>query len=349
MFKPSDLFIDEDSKAIEAIAVINKTLAFLALVVDKNCKLIGTITDGDIRRGLLNRKTLESSTKEFMNKNFLSIKENELSESKVKRLFKIGINLIPVLDTEGHVIELLNEEDLSLKFKSSFNTVVIMAGGKGQRLRPFTSNCPKPMIPINGQPMLEIIIEKCIRSGFQNFYISVNYLKEQIINYFGNGEKWGIKINYIYEDFPLGTAGSLKLLPENISESILVLNGDIITNLDLSLFTRFHQKHNASMTIAAKNEQFKIPYGVITNSGIELENIIEKPTYNFLVAAGIYIIKTSILRYIEKNKFFDMPDLVYKLKEKSLKVVTFPIHEYWIDVGKPETLDKLKDDWPLNN
>ena len=266
----------------------------------------------------------------------------------MSRVPVVLINQIPILDTEGHVIELLKEEDLNLKLKSSLNTVVIMAGGKGKRLRPFTSNCPKPMIPINGKPMLEIIIEKCIRNGFQNFYISVNYLKEQIINYFGNGERWGIKINYINEDFPLGTAGSLKLIPVNLSESILVLNGDVITNLNLSLLSKFHQKHNASMTIAAKNEQFKIPYGVITTSGLELENIIEKPTYNFLVSAGIYIIKTSILKYIEKNKFCDMPDLVSVVKEKNLKVVTFPIHEYWIDVGKPETLDKLKGDWPLN-
>jgi len=347
MFKISDILLKDDSKAIEAIATINKTLEFIALVVDKDMKLIGTITDGDIRRGLLNGKRLESNVQEFMNKEFLSVNENELSKLKESEVFKKGITKIPILNNNHQVVDLLKKEDFNFKIKPSFNTVVIMAGGKGKRLRPLTSNCPKPMVLINGKPMLEIIIDKCIRNGFKKFYISVNYLKDQIIDYFGDGSKWGIKINYLYEDHPLGTAGSLKLIPENISGSILVLNGDIITNLDLNLLTKFHQKHKASITIAAKTELYTIPYGVINTSGFELENIIEKPTYNFLVSAGIYILNSSILKFIKENKYCDMPDLISTVKENDFKIVTFPIHEYWMDVGRPESLEKIKSDWPF--
>ena len=349
MFNLQEILVNVNSNAINAIEAINKSNAYIALIVDEEMKLIGTITDGDIRRGLLNGETLDSNVKHFMNKNFFSFKEGELSKEKVKNAFKRGITQMPILDSNGKVKELLQKEEILKRCKSTISSVVIMAGGKGKRLLPHTSNCPKPMIAINGKPMLEIIIEKCINYGFDNFYISVNYLKEQIINYFGDGKKWGVKIDYLYEEKPLGTAGSLALIPDNdnIDNSILVLNGDVITNLDLALLTEFHEKHNADMTIAAKHSSYTIPYGVINTSGLELEKIVEKPTYNFLVSAGIYIVKPFILKYIKKNTFFDMPDLVSVIKEKNSKVITFPIHEYWLDVGRPETLDKASKEWPL--
>ena len=285
-----------------------------------------------------------------MNENFLSIKEEDLSNVDIEKVFKKGILQMPILDDEGKVKELLQKEEILRRFKSPISNVVIMAGGEGKRLLPYTSDCPKPMIAINGKPMLEIILEKCVKYGFKSFYISVNYLKDQIINYFGDGNKWGVKIAYLYEEKPLGTAGSLKLIPnyQKISNSILVLNGDVITNLNLSLLSEFHQKHDADMTIAAKHNSYTIPYGVINTSGVELESIVEKPTYNFLVSAGIYIINPSILEYIEENVFCDMPDLVSTIKKNNFKVVTFPIHEYWLDVGRPETLKKASKEWPIS-
>ena len=350
MYDLSELFVNINSNAIDAIKSINKGNAYIALVVDHGMKLIGTITDGDIRRGLLNGETLDSSVKNFMNENFLSIKEEDLSNVDIEKVFKKGILQMPILDNEGKVKELLQKEEILRRFKSPISHVVIMAGGEGKRLLPYTSDCPKPMIAINGKPMLEIILEKCVKYGFKSFYISVNYLKDQIINYFGDGNKWGVKIEYLYEEKPLGTAGSLKLIPnyQKICNSILVLNGDIITNLNLSLLSEFHQKHNADMTIAAKHNSYTVPYGVINTTGVELEEIVEKPTYNFLVSAGIYIINPSILKYIEENVFCDMPYLVSKIKEKNFKVVTFPMHEYWLDVGRPETLKKASQDWPIN-
>jgi len=350
MYNLSDLSVNIKSSAIDAIKAINKTNAYIALVVDENMRLIGTITDGDIRRGLLNGKTLDSNVKQFMNRNFHSLKEDDLSKVDIEKVFKRGILQMPILDEDGKVKELLQKEEILRRCKSPIGNVVIMAGGEGKRLLPYTSDCPKPMIAINGKPMLEIILEKCMNYGFKSFYISVNYLKDQIINYFGDGNKWGVKIEYLYEDKPLGTAGSLKLIPsyEKIRNSILVINGDIITNLNLSLLAEFHQKHNADMTIAAKHNSYTVPYGVINTSGVELEKIEEKPTYNFLVSAGIYVINASMLKYINDEDFCDMPDLVTAIKKKNFKVTTFPIHEYWLDVGKPETLKKASKEWPLN-
>ena len=350
MNKLSKLFVDKNSSGIEAIDAINKTKAYIALVVDEKNKLIGTVTDGDIRRGLLNGEKIDSNVQNFMHRNFQSIKESELSNINIEKIIEENIMPMPILDSEGRVKELLQKDELIRRLKSPISTVVIMAGGKGKRLLPFTNDCPKPMLKINGKPMLEIILEKCIDYGFDNFYISVNYLKEKILNYFGDGQKWGVKIQYLCEEEPLGTAGSLKLIPKykNIKDSILVLNGDIITDLNFNLLAEFHQKHFADITIAAKYNSYTIPFGVINTSGLELENIIEKPTYDFLVSAGIYLIKPFILDFIKDRKYNDMPDLVELVKNKGLKVITFPIHEYWLDVGKPETLGKASKDLRLN-
>ena len=350
MNKLSDLFVDKNSSGIEAINAINNTKAYIALVVDENNKLIGTITDGDIRRGLLNGNKIDSNVQNFMHRNFQSIKDSDLSNLNIEKIIEENIMPLPILDSGGRVKELLQKDELMRRLKPPVSTVVIMAGGKGKRLLPFTSDCPKPMIRINGKPMLEIILEKCINSGCDNFYISLNYLKEKILNYFGDGKKWGVKINYLFEEEPLGTAGSLKLIPEynNIKDSILVLNGDIITNLNFNLIAEFHKKHNADITIAAKNNSYTIPFGVLNTSGVQLEKIIEKPTYHFLVSAGIYLIKPFILDFIKDKNYNDMPDLINLAKEKNLKVVTFPIYEYWLDVGKPETLEQACHDLPLN-
>jgi len=344
-----DLFVDKNSTAIKAINAINNSNAYIALVVDEHNKLIGTITDGDIRRGLLNGEKIDSNVQNFMYKDFQSIKESELSNTNIERIIDENILPMPILDSEGRVKELLQKDELIRRLKSPISTVVIMAGGKGTRLLPFTLDCPKPMIKINGKPMLEIILEKCINSGCDNFYISLNYLKEKILNYFGNGNKWGVNIKYLFEEEPLGTAGSLKLIPQykKINDSILVLNGDVITNLNFNLLAEFHQKHKADITIAAKNNSYTIPFGVINKSGVELEKIIEKPTYNFLVSAGIYLIKPFILDFIKEKKYNDMPDLVKLVKEKNLKVVVFPIYEYWLDVGNPETLEQAGQDLQL--
>ena len=338
MREASSLFVKEDSKAIEAIKTINKTEAYIALVVDKEQKLLGTITDGDIRRGLLKGYTPESNIKEFMNINFKAIYEEEIEEIDLKNFFDDDIKNIPLIDKFGHVKGLLKREEILGNNKKIINTAVIMAGGKGTRLRPHTSNCPKPMLKIKGKPMLEIILNKCINSGFSSFYFSVNYLKEQIIDYFEDGSKWGVNINYLIERKALGTAGALKLVPQSLKDPLLVLNGDVITDLDLNSLVNFHQEYSAAITVAAKYEENLVPYGVIHTSGLDLLKIVEKPIQKILVSAGVYVINPEIIKFIDSDQHFDMPNLINKAIEKNFKVLTFPIYEYWQDVGRPETL-----------
>lgn len=343
------IFVNEASKAIEAIKAINKTDAYLALVIDKKERLLGTITDGDIRRGLLKGYTSESNVRKFMNRDFKFITEKDLNKININEVFDAGLKQIPLLDKKGRVIKMLKKGDRISVQKNPINTAVIMAGGKGTRLRPHTNNCPKPMLKINGKPMLEIILIKCINSGFSNFYISVNYLKDQIIDYFKDGSKWGVKITYLREDYPLGTAGALKLIPREFKDHLLVLNGDIITELDLHSLVKFHNKYSSSITVAAKNEVNSIPYGVIYTSGFELVKIVEKPVQRFLVSAGVYIIDPEIIKLIDHNEFFDMPNLINIAKENNFKVVTYPIYEYWEDVGRPEILKKVSKEINSNN
>jgi len=332
------LFVEEDLKAIEAIKVINKAGAYIALVVDKEKKLLGTITDGDIRRGLLKGYTTESNIKKFMNINFKAIYEEEFKKNNIKGIFDEGINHIPLLDKFGRVRDILKREEILGHQKKSIKTAVIMAGGKGTRLMPHTSKCPKPMVKIQGKPMLEIILNKCINSGFSCFYFSVNYLKEQIIDYFQDGSKWGVKINYLIEGKALGTAGALKLVPKVSKDPFLVLNGDVITDLDLNSLINFHQEYDAAITVAAKYEENRVPYGVIYTSGSDLIKIVEKPLQKFLVSAGVYVINPKIIKFINSDEHFDMPNLINEAKENNFKVLTFPVYEYWQDVGKPETL-----------
>jgi len=338
MREAKSLFVNEESKAIEAIKTINKTQAYIALVVDKEHKLLGTITDGDIRRGLLKGHTPESNIKKFMNTNFKAIYEEEIEESDLTKFFDDDIKHIPLIDKFGHVKDILKREEIVGNNKEIINTAVIMAGGKGTRLRPHTTNCPKPMLKIKGKPMLEIILNKCINSGFSRFYFSVNYLKEQIIDYFEDGSKWGVNINYLIERKALGTAGALNLVPQSLKDPLLVLNGDVITDLDLNSLVNFHQEYSAAITVAAKYEENLVPYGVIHTSGLDLLKIVEKPTQKILVSAGVYVINPEIIKFIDLDEHFDMPNLINIAIENNFKVLTFPIYEYWQDVGRPENL-----------
>jgi NDP-sugar pyrophosphorylase family protein len=225
------------------------------------------------------------------------------------------------------------------------NAAVIMAGGKGMRLRPHTDHCPKPMLRVDGKPMLEILIEQCIASGFRQFYISVNYLKEQIMEYFQDGVKWGVSIDYLIEDEPLGTAGSLQLLPGELQDAFLVLNGDILTRLNPSQLLRFHAEHDAAGTLCVREHITTVPFGVVQTKGVELVGFEEKPSYRQLVNAGVYVINPELLPLLPHHQAIDMPTLLQNAQQAGHRIAVCPIHEYWIDVGRPETLEEAHDTW----
>ena len=342
--KVSDLFLSPDDEIEKALTIINNQKIQIALVVDNKNKLIGTITDGDIRRGLLNGFTLNTEVIKITNKNYQSIFFNEDHKKAKEIMIKNQINQIPILDKNRVVIDIINKDEI--REKNNFpNIVLIMAGGLGKRLLPYTSECPKPMLIIRGKPILEIIILECIENGFTEIYISVNYLKEKIIEYFGDGSKWGIKIKYLIEPKKLGTAGSLKLLPSSIDHPFSVLNGDVLTRLNFSKLIEFHENHNYKGTMCVKKHAMSVPFGVVNCDGDEIESIEEKPSYEFLVNAGVYVIDPMLIKNIPDNTYIDMPNFLQKSVDLGNRIGVCPIYEYWIDIGRPETLEEANQYW----
>ena len=280
-----------------------------------------------------------------MNRQFRFVLSSEDQAAVLEMMRREVLRQIPVLDTEGRVVQLLLLQEL-LAPPYLPNAVVIMAGGKGTRLRPHTEHCPKPMLPVGGKPMLEILLEQCIASGLRQFYFSVNYLKEQIIDYFGDGRAWGVSIDYVVEDEPLGTAGSLQLLPDSLKGPCLVMNGDVLTRLNPSRLLLFHIEHEAAATLCVREHSINVPFGVVQTKGVELAGFEEKPRYSQLVNAGVYVVDPQLLPLLPPHQVTDMPTLLLSAQQAGHRVVVCPIHEYWIDVGRPETLRQAHHEWP---
>lgn len=333
MLDPKKHFISPKSSIRDAIEVIDNGAAQVALVVDSNIKLLGLVTDGDIRRGIINNLPLDGEVSLIMTKSPLVLTAGSKKAEILQLMREKSIHHIPLVDGNGCIFGLEVLDDL-LKKRSLTSPVVIMAGGKGERLGSLTKNCPKPMLEVNGKPMLEIILEKCIDAGFTNFHFSVNYLKEKIIKYFGIGEKWGVSISYLEETEPLGTCGSLKLLPNKIFDDILVLNGDVLTDLEYDRLMAYHQKSSNLMTVCTRSHRVRIPFAVMTSSGAKLEKFVEKPMYDFQVNAGVYILNPRLIEKIP-NEFYNITDLLDDLLDSKTTVGVFPIHENWKDIGNP--------------
>ena len=344
MVNISDISIDLLANALTAMQIIDSGGAQIALVVDSQKCLVGTLTDGDIRRALLNGESIESPVERIMNRCFRYVRRGDDISAVLQMMRSEALLQIPVLDDKGRVVELLLLQDLIAPARIP-NPVVIMAGGRGTRLRPYTENCPKPMIHVDGKPMLEIILEACISSGFHKFYFSVNYLKEQIIDHFGYGDAWGVSIDYLIEDQPMGTAGSLQFLPSTLKDPFLVMNGDVLTRFDLIRLLRFHSEHDAVGTLCVREHTTTVPFGVVQTKGAELSGFIEKPSYRQLVNAGVYVIDPKLLSLLPPRQVTDMPLLLQNAQLAGHRVVVCPIHEYWIDVGRPEALRQAHHDW----
>jgi dTDP-glucose pyrophosphorylase len=340
----AELFILSTSTIRHAIEVINRGAAQIALVVDGESRLVATLTDGDVRRALIRGESLDSPVDRVMNRSFRALADATTESEALTCMRREMLHQVPALDRDGRVTHLFLLEDL-LNRGFLPNTVVLMAGGEGKRLRPLTNDRPKPMLQIRGKPLLEIILEQCIDAGFKNFYISVHYLKNVIKNHFGDGEKWGVNIDYLEEDEPLGTAGSLSLLPKRPTAPILVMNGDILTRVDFSGMLRFHSEYGAAATLGVREHLTEIPYGVGYADDAYVRGLEEKPIINHNVTAGIYVINPEAMDFIPDNQFFDMPNLVERFIRNDLPVAAFPIHEYWLDVGHPETIVQAEEDW----
>jgi dTDP-glucose pyrophosphorylase len=323
----------------EVLKIIDSSSMQIALVVDANNRLLGTITDGDIRRGILKGISLDADVKQIMNPHPTVARSYErrdivLAVMKLKRL-----NHIPVVDDEGCVINVETLQNL-IRLDEKDNWVVLMAGGLGNRLRPLTDDCPKPLLKVGGKPVLETIMENFMEYGFQKFYLSVNYKAEMIKAYFGDGSRWGAEIRYIHEEKKMGTAGALSLIPEKQTQPLLVMNGDLLTKVNFQQMLDFHSEHQAQATMCVREYNFQVPYGVVKMDKHRLTGIDEKPIERFFVNAGIYILEPKALEFIPPNEFFDMPNLFKKIIENNGETTVFPIREYWLDIGQVNDFER---------
>lgn len=339
--------ISFNTTLIFAVRAIELSPRRIAVVVDNNNLVLGTITDGDIRRHLLDKGTLETPVLKVMNSNPIVVKIGS-SDGYIKDLMRHNnVIVLPLTDENGRFLRLIHLTDLEATGKTNiselnFSFAVIMAGGEGVRLRPLTKIIPKPMVEIGGVPLLQRQIERLTKAGIRKIYISINYLSHVIEEYFGNGHDYDLEIFYLREKEKLGTAGALSLLPEKPQGPIIVINGDILTSSDFESFFSFHNSNETKITIAAIEHSVDIPYGVIQPNGFFVKKIIEKPSERFLCNAGIYALSPEILDLVPKNKFTDMTQLIDICLIKKIPVAVFPIHEYWSDIGNIDDLENAR-------
>ncbi len=328
--------ITPETSIRETIKVIDRSALQIALVVDPDDKLLGTVTDGDIRRGILKGISLDAPVKQIYYVSPLTASIDDDPETMHRIMREQYINQLPVLDNKGRVVQLKLLKEI-LSDEKQKNPVILMAGGLGTRLRPLTELCPKPLLKIGGTPVLETILEGFIDNGFNNFYLSVNYKADMIEDYFGDGSKWGVNIKYLREDKRLGTAGSVKLLPKRPSMPFIVMNGDLLTKVNFKRLLEFHINNhklsNAMATMCVREYTIQIPYGVIKKEGNRLVRLDEKPVQRFFVNGGIYVFEPEILDLIPDDQYFDMTDLFDKIMDKDYKTIIFQIREYWMDIG----------------
>ena len=324
--------LNSKSTISEAIKSLNESKLNIILVLDRNNKYAGTITDGDIRRYLINNFNLKTQISKITNKNSKFLIGRNSKETIINFMLRHKIQRLPILNKKKFPIKLIQIEDFIKNIKNDY-PFVIMAGGKGKRMMPLTKNLPKPMLKINNKPMIRHIIEKAKGEGFKNFYISVNYLKDKIINYLKDGKKLNINIEYLREGSALGTVGSLSMLPKLVNDPILLTNGDIITDINYKNLINFHIKNKADLTVSMGLQQYENPFGIINAKGTKLISLIEKPiTYNY-VNAGIYVLNSNLINYISKTKKMDIPEFLKTLSKKRKKICVYPILERWLDIG----------------
>ncbi|MBS8230191.1 MULTISPECIES: nucleotidyltransferase family protein [Marinobacter] len=328
----------------QAIEVLDKAALRIALVVDEGGTLLGTLTDGDVRRALLKHLPLDTPVNKVMNSSPKTA-EQSWTESRILALMeKHEVLQLPLVDSEQKVVGLANLHDLLNKHRHD-NPVFLMAGGFGTRLRPLTNNCPKPMLKVGDKPILEQILQNFVDAGFHRFYISTHYMPEVIRDYFGSGEKWGVSIQYIHEDEPLGTGGALGLLPHGeIDLPLFIMNGDLLTSLNIHSFLEFHENHQSLATMCVREYEYQVPYGVITSEGTKIKSMVEKPVHKFFVNAGIYLLNPEIVKSVEPGTRIDMPTLLEQHIDAGRSVNMFPIHEYWLDIGRLDDFNRAQMD-----
>ena len=336
----SKTLVNSSATLEKAIETLHKSGLRIALVVDEGNKLLGTITDGDIRRALLKHKGMGVFVTEVMNSTPMIASVSDNKKSILSLMKNKDLLHIPIVDDKGCLFGLETLHHLIDNVKHD-NPVFLMAGGFGKRLSPLTNDVPKPLLHVGSKPILETILNQFVESGFHNFFISTHYKAEMLRDYFGDGERWGVSIKYVHEETPLGTAGALGLLPNDAADlPIIMMNGDLLTKVNFGHLLEFHNERKNIATMCVCKYDIQVPYGVIEQDGDMISNIIEKPIHNFFINAGIYVLNPSIKRDIDGRNYIDMPNLLKQQIKKNENVNMFPIHEYWLDIGRMEEYER---------
>jgi dTDP-glucose pyrophosphorylase len=330
-----EITILKDDSIGKALKVIDKGGVQIALVVDEHNTLLGTLSDGDIRRGLLDKKDIDSSILDLYNKKSITaivgISKSELNKLSVES--EDQIDKIPLVDSNGKLVDIYFTKRSQYHEKYS-NTIVLMVGGLGTRLRPLTNNTPKPMLHVGGRPILQTIIKGFSDSNFTNITMCLGYKSNVIQDYFQDGSDFGVNIDYIVEEERMGTAGALTLLREKLNKPLFVMNGDLLTNVNFEEMLDFHESNNSKATMCVREYDIEVPYGVVKVNNEKIVSIEEKPAHSFFVNAGIYLLEPECLDLIPGNEFYDMPSLFEELIKNNRKTTSFPLKEYWMDIGR---------------
>ena len=336
-----NILVSPSTTIQEVLKVIDKEALKLAMVVDERDFLLGTISDGDIRRAFINDKSLNDNVIDIMNINPTTVSFDTPRADILTLMDEKELYAIPLLN-KGRVVGLDTLHNAIHKAKYD-NPVFLMAGGFGTRLKPLTDHCPKPLLKVGDKPILETVLLSFVKSGFHNFYISTHYLPEMIKEYFGNGEKWGVSISYIHEEQPLGTGGALGLLPKDLPDlPIIMMNADVLTKVDLEALLAFHNENDANATMCVREYEYQVPFGVIESEGSKIISMVEKPIQGFHVNAGIYVVGRKIIEQVKNNEVVDMPTLLERSLDES--VLMFPFHEYWLDIGRIDDFNRAQID-----
>lgn len=330
--------VSHKTSIFSALEVIDRGGIQAVAVVNDSGQLLGLIADADVRRGLLKGIKFETDVTHIMNANPRTVIEGTRRETIIGMMKKDMLRQMPIVDESGRLVGIEIMDDF-IKPARQENAVVLMAGGLGKRLHPLTLDCPKPLLKIGDRPILEIIIENFKKRGFRKFYLSVNYKAEMVEAHFGNGDKFDVEIDYLREDRQLGTAGSLSLLPPQ-QLPVIVMNGDLLTNVNFEGLLDFHQKKESVATMCVRPYSHEVPFGVVTIQDHEVLQIEEKPMYNFFVNGGIYVLNPEVIMTIPKETVYDMPTLFNRLVEENVRVAAYPVREYWLDIGRTSDLEK---------
>lgn len=328
----------------QALAIIDSGSMKIALVADEKEKLLGTLTDGDIRRAILNGHGLDDTIENIYYRTPIICGVNDSKEKILQLAVAHKLYQIPVVDAEGRIAGIAEVDEL-LQPSLRSNKVVIMAGGLGTRLSPLTDTTPKPMLHVGNKPILATIIENFAKYGYSEIILSVSYKSHVIEEYFGDGKSFGVNIDYIHESQRMGTAGALSLVRDRLEEPFFVMNGDLLTNINFEHLHDYHVGHDAVATMAVREYDFQVPYGVVNVGDGRILSIEEKPIHKFFVSAGIYMLSPQSLAHVPREEFFDMPTLFERLIAEKKTTVSFPVREYWLDIGRLSDYERANNEY----